>query len=190
MKRMGFLKRFVSPVLSVFIVMSLSWAVYMLSPRIPCFTLFQIVAIVSGIVLFVSLGLGALYVYYVSYVRGAGLTERIIAALINPLIWTTKEVAVIGSIYTVPEALYYYLNPVNLLLMGAAVAEMGAAELLVRRRLKVDGSLSRVITVPAVAAIAIGIAWVAFMFLWDLGVHHFYIFQEGFKALFGFGSGL
>jgi len=28
------------------------------------------------------------------------------------------------------------------------------------------------------------------MFAWDLGVHHFYIFQEGFKALFGTGNGL
>jgi hypothetical protein len=99
-------------------------------------------------------------------------------------------VAVIGSVYTVPEALYYYLNPVHLLLLGAVVAEMGVAELLVRRRLRAAGSVQRVITVPAVAAVVLGVFWVAFMFLWDLGVHHFYIFQEGFKALFGFGSGL
>ena len=190
MERKGFLKRFLGPVFFVFIVVSLSWAAYMLSPRIPSFALFQTVAIASGIVLFIGLGLGALYVYYVSYVRGAGFLERVIAALLNPLIWMTKEVAVIGSVYTVPEALYYYLNPVHLLLLGAVVAEMGVAELLVRRRLRAAGSVQRVITVPAVAAVVLGVFWVAFMFLWDLGVHHFYIFQEGFKALFGFGSGL
>ena len=136
MERKGFPKRFLGPVFFVFVVMSLSWAAYMLSPRVPSFALFQIVAIVSGIVLFISLGLGALYVYYVSYVRGAGFAERVIAALVNPLIWMTKEVAVLGSIYTVPEALYYYLNPVHLLLIGAVAAEMGAAELLVRRKLR------------------------------------------------------
>lgn len=190
MERKGLLKRFLGPVFLVFVVMSLSWAAYMLSPRVTSFALFQIVAIVSGIVLFFSLGLGALYVYYVSYVRGAGFAERVIAALINPLIWMTKEVAVLGSIYTVPEALYYYLNPVHLLLIGAVAAEMGAAELLVRRKLKAVGSVQRIITVPAVTAVVLGIFWIAFMFLWDLGVHHFYIFQEGFKALFGFGSGL
>ncbi len=190
MDKKGFIKRFVGPVLLVCIVMTLSWTVYMLSPGIPDFSLFQIAAIVSGIVLFISLGLGALYVYYVSYLRGAGPAERIIAALISPIIWMTKEVVVVGSIYTVPEALYYYLNPVHLLLLGAVAAEMGTAEILVRRRLKRDGTVKRVFTVGAVAAVVLGLGWVAFMFIWDLGVHHFYIFQEGFKALFGFGGGL
>jgi hypothetical protein len=190
MERKGFLKRFVGPVLSVFIVMGLSWAAYMLAPRLPSFTLFQIVAVVSGITLFAGLWLGALYVYYVSYVRGAGLAERIVAALVNPAIWMTKEVVVVGSIYAAGEALYYYLNPIHLLLLGAAVAEMGIGDILARKKLKAAGSVRRVFTVPAAVAVVLGISWIAVMFLWDLGVHHFYIFQEGFKALFGFGSGL
>ncbi len=190
MENRGFLKRFVGPVLLIFIIMALSWAAYMLSPGIPDFSLFQIVAVVSGIVLFISLGFGALYVYPVSYLRGAGLGERIIAVLINPLIWMTKEVAVVGSIYSIPEALYYYLNPVNLLLIGGVVAQMGVAELFVRRRLKRSGVIKRVVTPGAVLAVGIGLFWVAFMFVWDLGVHHFYIFQEGFTVLFGLGGGL
>lgn len=190
MERKGFRKRFAGPVLFVCIVMCLSWAVYMLAPRIPSFALFQIIAIVSGVVLFISLGLGALYIYYVSYVRGASLTERIIGALVNPVIWMTKEVFVVGSVYAFNEALYYYLNPVHLLLLGAVVAEMGLAELLAGRKLKAARPVSRTVSVPAVAAVILGAAWVAFMFVWDLGVHHFYIFQEGFKALFGFGSGV
>ena len=124
MDKKGFLKRFVGPVLLVFVIMSISWACYMLAPRLPGFALFQIIAIVSGIVLFISLGFGALYVYYASYVRRAGPGERIIAALINPFIWMTKEVAVVGSIYPAGEALYYYLNPVQLLLVGAVVAQV------------------------------------------------------------------
>jgi hypothetical protein len=190
MDRKGFIKRFVGPVGLVCIAMTLSWAVYMLSPGISDFSLFQITAVVSGIVLFISLGFGALYVYYISYLRGAGLGERIIAALVNPVIWMTKEVFVVGSIYTLPEALYYYLNPVHLLLLAAVAAEMGTAETLVRRRLKRDGTVTRIFTAGAVAAVVIGLGWVAFMFIWDLGVHHFYIFQEGFTALFGLGGGL
>ncbi|MBN2225529.1 MAG: hypothetical protein JW765_12700 [Deltaproteobacteria bacterium] len=190
MDKKGFLKRFVGPVLLVFIVMALSWAAYILSPGISNFLLFQIAAILSGVALFISLSFGALYVYSVSYLRGAGPVERVIAALVNPIIWMTKEVAVVGSIYTVPEALFYYLNPVHLLLIGAVVAEMGAAELLIRRRLKRDGTVKRVLVPGAVSAVVIGLGWIAFMFIWDLGVHHFYIFQEGFKALFGFGGGL
>lgn len=190
MERKGFLKRFVGPVLFVCIVMCLSWATYMLAPRIPSFALFQIVAIVSGVVLFVSLGLGAFYVYYVSSMRGGSLPERIIGALVNPVIWMTKEVFVVGSVYALREALYYYLNPVHLLLLGAVLAEMGLAELLVGRKLRATRPASRTVSVSAAAAVFIGVAWIAVMFLWDLGVHHFYIFQEGFKALFGFGSGV
>jgi len=80
------------------------------------------------------------------------------------------------------EALYYYLNPVHLLLLGAVVAEMGTAEILARRRLKRHGTVRRAFTAGAVAAVVLGLGWVIFMFAWDLGVHHFYIFQEGFTA--------
>jgi hypothetical protein len=190
MEKEGFLKRFISPVLLVFIVMTLSWAVYMLSPGIPNYTVFKTVAVVSGIALFISLGLGALYVYWVSYLRGAGPAERLVAAFINPVIWMTKEVVVVGTIYRLPEALYYYLNPVHLLLIGAVVAEIGLADLIVRRRLKREGAAVRVLTPGAISAVVIGLGWIAFMFIWDLGVHHFYIFQEGFEALFGLGGGL
>jgi len=58
MDKQGFLKRFVGPVGLVCIVMVLSWTIYMLSPGIPNFFLFQVSAVVSGIVLFISLGWG------------------------------------------------------------------------------------------------------------------------------------
>ncbi len=190
MDKKGFCTRFLGPVLLVFVVMSLSWAIYMLSPRISNFTVYQIVAIVSGIVLFISLGLGSLYVYYAAYAGGAGPAERILAALINPFVWMTKEVVIIASVYTVPEALYYYLNPVHLLLLAAVAAEMGASDLLVRRRLKKSGTVRSVFAATPVSAVVLGIAWIVTMFAWGLGVHHFYIFQEGFKALFGYGAGL
>ncbi len=190
MHKERFFTRLVSPVLLVFIFTAVSWSIYMLSPEIPNYSLYQIVAVVSGIVLFISLGFGALYVYYFAHVRGARPVERIIAALISPVIWMTKEVVVIATVYTIPEALYYYLNPVNLLLLAAVVAEMGMAELLARRALKKRGAVKHVFTFAAVSAVVLGIGWVVSMFAWGLGVHHFYIFQEGFKALFGYGAGL
>ena len=190
MKKMGFMKRFVGPVGLVIFVTTLSYVAYMLSPNITSFALYQVVAISSGIALFIGLGLGALYVYPVTSMRGAGPLERIVGSLVTPLAWMTKEVVIVGSVYTLWESLYYYLNPVHLLLISAVVAEMGAGELIVRRRLRKDGATERIVTFPALAAIVLGLGWFAFMFIWDLGVHHFYIFQEGFKAIFGYGAGV
>jgi hypothetical protein len=190
MDKKSFLRRSVGPALLVLIVMTCSWAVYMLSPKIPNFYAFQFFAVISGVFYFISLGFGAFYVYYVAYRGGAGPIERIVAALISPFIWMTKEVVIIASIYTLPEALYYYINPIHTLLIAAAVAEMGVADMLVRRRLRKEGAVPRALTFPAVTAVVLGAAWIVVMFAWGLGVHHFYIFQEGFKALFGYGAGL
>jgi hypothetical protein len=190
MKETRFTKRFVGPVGTVLLVTALSWVAYTLAPRIPSFVLYQVAAIISGIVLFVGLWLGTLFVYPVTYLRGAGPAERIMGTLVTPLVWMTKEVVVVGSVYTLGEGLYFYLNPVNLLLLSAVVAEMGIADIFVRRRLKKGRKVRRIVTVPALAALVLGLGWFVFMFAWDLGVHHFYIFQEGFKALFGYGAGV
>ncbi len=190
MAKMGFMRRFVGPVGSTFLVTALSYACYMLSPKIPGYTLFRIVAVISGVVLFISLGLGTLYVYPALFRRGAPVAERIVGSLVTPFLWMTKEVVIIGGVYTAGEALYYYLNPIHLLLLSAVIAEMGAAQLWINRALVKGGARRRAWSLPALVTILIGLGWFAFMFIWDLGVHHFYIFQEGYKALFGYGVGI
>jgi hypothetical protein len=67
---------------------------------------------------------------------------------------------------------------------------MGAAEILGRHRLRKGRAAKPVFSAGPVSAVVLALAWIVVMFAWGLGVHHFYIFQEGFKALFGFGAGL
>jgi hypothetical protein len=184
MKNESFTKRFIAPVLTVFIVMTLSYIVYMLSPKVPNFTLFQILATTSALLLFLTLWFGVFYVYPKAYFRGASVGERIVASLINPFLWATKEVVVVAGVYSVPEALYFYLNPVVIWVFSAVVAQIGLSEILCRRRAKKQGKKIRVLAFAAVIAIILGVGNFMFALLWDVGVHHFYFFQEGYKAIF------
>ena len=186
----SFTKRFVRPAAEVLIVMAVSFIVYNISWRIENRFLHDGLAYVFGVIYFSSLAFGTLYVYRQAFFRGAGPAERILCSLINPFIWSTKEVVVLTGIYTLGESLYFYLNPVNVLLYSGVLAQIGLSEILCRRKMKRSGQPVRVVTVPAAAALILGLSSVVLMFAWELGVHHFYIFQEGYKALFGYGVSL
>jgi hypothetical protein len=43
--------------------------------------------------------------------------------------------------------------------------------------------------VPAVVAVVAALGILSFLF-WGIGVYSFYAFQEGYKAIFGFGVGV
>lgn len=186
----GFFRRVLPPVVRLFVVMAVSYTVYMLSWRIEQPFLHYWVAQVSGILFFVSLGFGTFYVYRQTYFRGSGPGERILACFINPLAWVAKEVIVLTGIYSIGESLYFIVNPVNILLYSAVIAEIGLASLLTRRKARKLGYDVPSSKLPALAALVLGLASVIFPFVWGLGVHHFYVFQEGYKALFGYGVGL
>jgi hypothetical protein len=190
MSQGGFFHRVLSPVLRLFVVMAVSYTVYKLSWRIEQPFLHNWLAHVFGILFFLCLGFGTFYVYRQTYFRGAGPGERILACFTNPLIWVAKEVMVLTGIYTIGESLYFILNPVNILLYSAVVAEIGLASLITRRKARKMGLDVPSSRLPAAAALILGLASVIFPFAWEMGVNHFYVFQEGFKALFGYGVGL
>ncbi len=169
----------------VFVVMTASYVIYNASSRIDNHILHQIIANVSAIVLFLSIGFGAFFVYPFAYFRGSGPKERVIASLINPFLWATKEVIRITVTFTLAEALYFYLNPLIVGVFAGVVFEMGLADILCRRAMKKRGEEVKVFSARAVAAAIIGLAVVGFIFAWGLGVHSFYIFIEGYKAIFG-----
>ena len=64
--------------------------------------------------------------------------------------------------------------------------EMGIAELFCRRKRDRDVRGS---AVPAVVAVVVALGILSFLF-WGIGVYSFYTFQEGYKAIFGFGVGV
>jgi hypothetical protein len=144
-ERPGFRKRFLSPVLLLFSVMAGSWVVYNLAWRLEDPDLHQVLASTSGTLLFLSVALGTLFIYPATYLRGAPLTERVIASLTNPLLWATKECVRLSVSFSFPECLYYYLNPLNLWLLSGICAQMALAEILCRRQRRCTGEATRVL---------------------------------------------
>ena len=186
----SFSRRFLLPAGTLLLIMASSLVAYKMAWQIEQPFWHAAVSHVFGILFFLCLGFGALYVYQLAYHFGSGPGERILCSLVNPFIWSTKEVLVLTGIYTIGEAAYFYLNPVNVLLYSAVLAEIGLAEMLCRRRRKRLGERIGALSFPALLALLLGLASVVFVFAWDLGVNHFYYFQEGFKALFGYGVGI
>lgn len=184
MEKESFFKRFICPQVTVIIIMAISFLVYHFSHGLENHFLFQLLSISSGILIMLTLWFGTFYIYMVGYFRGASLFERIVACLIPAFLWATKESIILAGVYSMPEAIYFYLNVVNQWLISTMIAEMGLSELLCRRAARKRGVEVKGKSVYAIFAIALGIGNFLFILLWDVGVNHFYIFMDGYRALF------
>ncbi len=189
-QRAGFRERFVVPVLILCCGMTLSWAVYNLSWRLESVALHRLLAAASGTVLFVSVGFGTLLVYSMAYFRGASLGERVLACLVNPFLWATKECVRLCISFSLLEALYYYLNPLNLWLAFVVVAEMALAELFCRQRLRHRGENIRVLHPAAVGVLLFSLCLVVSLYAWGEGENVYVLFLKGYRFFFGPGTGV
>jgi hypothetical protein len=187
MKREHFAGRILFPVGYVFIVMFTSWALYNLAWRLENHILHQFLAAVSGTVFFVSVTFGTLFVYPMTYFRGASLGERILASFANPFLWATKENIRLYISYSFAECMYYYLNPLNVWLVLGVVAQMGLAEMFCRWLRAKRGEEIRVFGAGSMAAFFIGLFLVIGLFAWGQGENAYVIFLSGYRKLFGAG---
>jgi len=178
-------KRVITPAMPVLATLLLSWYVYESAWRIDNAAIHQGLAFAAGILLFAAIVFGPLLVYPMANFRGAAISERILACLITPFFWNAKEVVRVAEYFTVAESLYYGLNPLFLGVLAAVLFQIGLAEMACRRRLKKRNELSAPAFSPAAAiAIALGLIAVFVFNLWGMGVHWWYVYQEGYKALF------
>ena len=184
-EKKSFVQRFIVPAGIVLIIMIVSLLAYFNAWRIDNDLLHRSIAFIFGLLLFISIGFGSLLVYPLMYFRGASGGERVLGSLITPIVWTIKELVRVSEYFTIGETLYYGLSSIFLLIFLGTLGLMGIVELLCRQRIKkrIDPT-SRVITPLPVAAILIGLAALYIIFIWGVGVHWFYIYQEGYKALF------
>jgi len=189
MEKRSFTQRALAPAGMVALTMVAALVVYNNAWRIEHRVLHQLVANVFAWVLFSSIGIGACLVYPMAYARGASLGERVAAALATPLIWTLKEVVRVTATFTWTEALYFALNPLVIVVFTSAAAEMGLCEILCRWARKRKGEAIKAAPYPAVLALCGGLTIALVIFTWGFGVHAFYVFQEGYKALFGHLAG-
>jgi hypothetical protein len=137
------------------------------------------------LMLFICVAWGSLFIYPWMFFRGASPAERVFGSLITPLVFVAKEVIRVREFFTWGEALYYALSPVMLLLLIGQVGLMGIAELLSRAAwTRKPISDRRVVSFGPVAAILAALAALYIFLLWGMGVHWFYIYLQGYKALF------
>jgi hypothetical protein len=184
-EKKSFVQRFIVPSGIVLLTMIISLFVYYNAWRIDNDSLHWIVAYIFGLLLFISIGFGSLLVYPLMFFRGASGGERVLGSLITPIIWSIKELVRVSEFFTLGESLYYGLSSIFLLIFLGNLGLMGIVELICRRRIqkRIDPA-TRVITPLPVIAILIGLLALYIIFIWGVGVHWFYIYQEGYKALF------
>jgi len=186
----SFLKRIIVPVIVPVIWMAVSFAAYEMAPKVGNHTLHQTIAGVSGVIFFICVWLGVLFVYTLAYSRKASVIERIVACLIIPFLYATKEVLRITVSYTILESIYFYLSPLALGVFFVAISEMGLSEIIMRSTRKKQGETIQVFPLPAVASFLVGLSMVVFIFAWGKGENTFYVFLQGFRILFGPGIGV
>ncbi len=183
-KRQSFLRRFVVPVGTMLVLMLVLLVVYNHAWWIGSPAVKTILAWASGVPLFLLLYFSAVVLYPVIYFRGGGPLERIAGSFIPQAAWWLKEMYLAGAYFTLPETMYYGLSQVFLMAFAGNVAVMGAAELVCRFFARRRTARVRVVTPGPVAAMAVGLAGIYFMALYGGGEPWFYLYQEGYKALF------
>ncbi len=185
MERQSFFRRAVAPAATLLLVWAASAILCNHAWRLGNETLHQVTAYLSGVVLFASIAFGPLYVYPRAFFRGASTLERIAASLATPIAWDVKEILRVREYFSWGESLYYGLNPIFLLCLCAAAVQMGFCEMACRRlENRKMPEPAPVVTPGCLAPVFVGLFGVGVFFAWGGGVNAFYIFQEGYKALF------
>jgi hypothetical protein len=190
MEKLNFNKRFVFPVLTVFLAMATSWIIYNLAWRIDNHLIHQLLATLFGTLLFISVTFGALLIYPLAYFRGAPLPERVVASLINPALWSIKECLRLLTSFTFFESLYYFFNPLSLWLFCGVFAQIGLVEMICRKKLKNQGRDITAVHPAALALFLISMFLVVFLYAWGQGENIYVIFLAWFREFFGPGVGI
>lgn len=178
------------PVLILFIITSFSFILYEYSILLRPQWLHRWMAGISGFILFLCIGFGALYVYTSSCKGGAPLTERVIASYAVPFLWATKEVIRVSVAFTFLESLYFYFAPLTIGVFFGVLSEMGLAELICRKKHPGQSAQTGRSPIIPLCALIGGFSLLVFMLAWGKGEYTFYIFLRGFRALFGPGQGV
>jgi hypothetical protein len=93
----------------------------------------------------------------------------------------------VSEYFTWGESLYYGLNTIFLLCLCVVAMQIGFCEMACRWVRKREAPEPLPVVTPAtLIPVLVGLLGVGVLFAWGTGVHAFYIYQEGYKALFGF----
>jgi len=151
---------------------------------------YRAVAFGSYLLLGVLIAFGSFFVYPILFFRGASLKERVIGSYAVLLGWVFTEIFRVSEYFTAGESVYYAFSPMPFGLLVYQVGYMSLCEMICRWRLKkreVRGV--RIFTPGPLIGLGVLLAMSYLMILWGVpeespGTKWFYIYQEGYKALF------
>lgn len=169
-----------APVFAAMILSHLGYSASGAAGLAPLATLF-------GTTYFLSIAIGAVYVYASSYSAGAPLQTRAAASLITPFVWATAGCAALLESHPPLECLYFYLNPLNIWLALFLVLEMGLAEIFCRRAASKKVPDIKILTPGVVAAVVVSFSLVVGLYAWGEGENLYVMFLAGYRHLFGSG---
>jgi len=129
-------KRIMVPVGIVLLTMLVTSIIYDQSWKLKDIGPIGLVISISNILLFASIFFGAFFIYPMTFFRGAGTVERVIASFIPLMVWMIKEIIRISAVFSIGESLYFSLNPMFIFLFCFAIFQMGICELICKWRLK------------------------------------------------------
>lgn len=182
MRTSSFAHRFLIPVLPALVVLILSRIVYSNAYLIDHWFLYPYLAMVSGAIYFVSVVLAALFLYPVTYFRGATDAERVIACSLNLAIWIVIDTWKVSEAFTCLESLYYGIN-IGAVLITWNLAQMGILELACRFAVKRRGQPIRVFTpLPFVPVLVLVL--VVYLLSREGGEYYFSLLLDGYLAIF------
>ena len=138
----------------------------------------------------ILIAFGSFFLYPVLFFRGASLKERVIGSYAVLFLWVFVEIFRVNEYFTPGESFYYALSPMPFGLIVYQVGYMSLGEMICRWRLKKRGIPGRKIFTPGpLIGVAILLIMNYVMIFWGVpeespGTKWFYIYQEGYKALF------
>jgi len=147
----------------------------------------------ASFILYLMLGLtitfSSLFVYSVTYARGASAKERILWACVVPFVWILKEIWRVSAFFSLGESFYYALGPLPLGLLVFQLVCLCLCEMFWRWRRKKNGESIQILTPGPVTGLVISAILLYFTALWgnpgdSPGSKWFYLYMEGYKALF------
>jgi hypothetical protein len=182
MRKSSLTNRFLIPLFLALIVMLSARALYIHSARIDSQALHHSVSVISGAVQFLSVVFAALFVYPITYFRGATAAESMVASSTNLTVWVGIDSYHVSVAFNFLETLYYGMN-IGSIVLAWNFAMMGILELACRYVRKRGGDPIRVVTPLPFVPILIFLLVVAVLSK-EGGAYYWNKFLDGYVALF------
>lgn len=146
---------------------------------------YRVVMNVAALGRFFGLFAAVLLVWGLLRARAAPRWVMALALLSGPAVYAVTAVAGVIGYFPIGEALYYGVNPLTIAGIGSQIGWAVLAEMAWRWRGRRRGNWKGAVATPAlVAAGVLGFSLLFFTVIYRGGVAFFFVYQQGYEALF------